>query len=720
MDLIDVNSNLEEIFQKSDPDEIAETMITEMDNIIQTLAPSKIVQRRPKDETKYSQETRDLKEDSDKQLEHAISVGNNEEFRLYNAKRNKFQRELNKENEVNLKKKLGNPRMMWREVNNVIEKKSGEVPSSIVENGKVETSPKRLADIFNDFFVHKITLIRSSFIDSGCDPLVTLNELIPKVSTEFELRPVSVIEVYEVITNMSGTNARGFDSMNSKILKMIPHMASLWLTHLYNNIIHTGKYPKLLKVTRLLPISKPSKVKTSKSSYRPIANLCVFDKVIQELIKQQMSSYFEDNNLILKNHHGGRKCHSTTSARAVIDAECSDIIDNNKLGFILSTNLSAAFDTVDRDILVKQMEHYGVGPKTREIVTSFLSERKQFTEIENRRSDNRESLACSVVQGSKLSSLLYTIYTNEIPLIHELMNNKDWMNNHMKKEITKFTNVSHVTVNYIDDSNNVIGFEDSDEANYYLNEFFQVLKIVYNSNKLQLNSNKTGLLCIARNQKREKKEDIYLYDLPKNIKCKPQLKILGWFVNELLSYDSTINQNIGLVQKTINELQPITKFLNVKQKTMIANSHLVPKISYGSALMIGQDERVMTAYHRSYMSVARWCRGGYCFKESVDSICKSLKWSSPAQSVIKQAASLMKQIIYNKKPTQLLEYMKLPRTRPTAQIGKRFSVITKTSRKQFLNHGINIYNMLPDQLKNVNFKDYKKSIKNFHIDYKPD
>ena len=366
------------------------------------------------------------------------------------------------------------------------------------------------------------------------------------------------------------------------------------------------------------------------------------------------------------------------------------------------------------------MEHYGVGPKTREIVTSFLSERKQFTEIENRRSDNRESLACSVVQGSKLSSLLYTIYTNEIPLIHELMNNKDWMNNHMKKEITKFTNVSHVTVNYIDDSNNVIGFEDSDEANYYLNEFFQVLKIVYNSNKLQLNSNKTGLLCIARNQKREKKEDIYLYDLPKNIKCKPQLKILGWFVNERLSYDSTINQNIGLVQKTINELQPITKFLNVKQKTMIANSHLVPKISYGSALMIGQDERVMTAYHHSYMSVARWCQGGYCFKESVDSICKSLKWSSPAQSVIKQAASLMKQIIYNKKPTQLLEYMKLPRTRPTAQIGKRFSVITKTSRKQFLNHGINIYNMLPDQLKNVNFKDYKKSIKNFHIDYKPD
>ena len=118
---------------------------------------------------------------------------------------------------------------------------------------------------------------------------------------------------------MSPTNARGFDQINSKITKMIPHMTSLWMTHLFNSIVRTKKYPKLLKVTRILPILKSKKLKTEKSSYRPIANLCVYDKIIQELLKRQLSSYFEGNNLILKNHHGGRKGHSTVTARAVID-----------------------------------------------------------------------------------------------------------------------------------------------------------------------------------------------------------------------------------------------------------------------------------------------------------------------------------------------------------------------------------------------------------------
>ena len=60
---------------------------------------------------------------------------------------------------------------------------------------------------------------------------------------------------------------------------------------------------------------------------------------------------------------------------------------------------------------------------------TFLIDRTQFTELENRQSKVIESLKCSVVQGSKLSSTLYTIYTNEVPRVHLLMKDKEWMNN---------------------------------------------------------------------------------------------------------------------------------------------------------------------------------------------------------------------------------------------------------------------------------------------------
>ena len=213
---------------------------------------------------------------------------------------------------------------------------------------------------------------------------------------------------------------------------------------------------------------------------------------------------------------------------------------------------------------------------------------------------------------------------------------------------------------------------------------------------------------------------MFLLDQPKNVKCVPQIKILGWFLNERLSYDSTVNLNTGIVQKSINQLQPISRLLTVKQKTTVANSQLIPKITYGSALMIGQDDKVIKSIYRSQMSVSRWCRGGFCFMESVKSISESLKWDTPEQTIFKSTASLITNIIRDRKPEQILEYVRLPMFRQNANIGKNFSINTKPARKHFLNHGVNIYNILPDVLKNQNKKEFKKNIKKYTINYKPD
>ena len=162
------------------------------------------------------------------------------------------------------------------------------------------------------------------------------------------------------------------------------------------------------------------------------------------------------------------------------------------------------------------------------------------------------SLPCSVVQGSKLSSLMYTIYTNKIPLLHQLLTDHNWMQKNLKKTMRVYKSVKHLAVNYIDDSTNIISFGDYDEAIHYLNNFFSILKVVYNINHLCISEEKTGLVCIARLQARTLKDDIYIYAKPKNIMYKPKIKLHGWFINECLSYDSTINQSIGIIQGKIN------------------------------------------------------------------------------------------------------------------------------------------------------------------------
>ena len=83
--------------------------------------------------------------------------------------------------------------------------------------------------------------------------------------------------------------------------------------------------------------------------------------------------------------------------------------------------MSKAFDTIDHFTLLTKMEYYGIRGPALEIFQSYLTNRKQFVEIDTNQSQIKKSLNCIIIQGSKMSGLLYTIYTNEIPLIHTLM-----------------------------------------------------------------------------------------------------------------------------------------------------------------------------------------------------------------------------------------------------------------------------------------------------------
>ena len=88
---------------------------------------------------------------------------------------------------------------------------------------------------------------------------------------------------------------------------------------------------------------------------------------------------------------------------------------------ILQTDLSAAFDTVDHDILLDKLQHYGIDGSENNLIRSILSDRYQYVDIDGYSSISIPANPCLVLQGSKLSSLLYVIYCNEIPLLHNLV-----------------------------------------------------------------------------------------------------------------------------------------------------------------------------------------------------------------------------------------------------------------------------------------------------------
>ena len=95
------------------------------------------------------------------------------------------------------------------------------------------------------------------------------------------------------------------------------------------------------------------------------------------------------------------------------------------------------------------------------------------------------------------------------------MKDKEWMNCHFQEDPTAYDpGIKHVTVNYCDDSNNIIRFKEPDEANHYCNKFFITLKAYYNMNRLVLNGDKTGLLLVNRPALNHYKHEIYLVEQP--------------------------------------------------------------------------------------------------------------------------------------------------------------------------------------------------------------
>ena len=364
----------------------------------------------------------------------------------------------------------GDSKKIWNNVNDLLARKNKDSSIEIKENGII-IGGRSVASVFNRYFTTVVSDLVKHFPTSSNS---FSSDYINRVSSSCFLYPTNVTEILFVLMKMKKKGNCLYD-IPPKYLLVIKDKILPFLEYFYNRCIIDGVYPSILKVARVVPIHK-SGDKQSVDNFRPISNLSSLNKIFETLTFHRLSTFIKKNNLISENQFGFVKDSSTTLAIFTLLNDFMKAFKFKTYICALFLDLRKAFDVVDREILLKKLNLYGIRGIVNNFIRSYLSDRSQFVAV-NCFESEQLPLRYGVPQGSVLGPTLFNLFINDIANIPG----------------AKTILFADDTVFYIEDNcfNSLI---------IKVNEFILRLEKWLESNRIVANISKTKLMLITPKQ----------------------------------------------------------------------------------------------------------------------------------------------------------------------------------------------------------------------------
>lgn len=511
-----------------------------------------------------------------------------------------------------------NPRRLWQSID------------VLLGRGRAPPSDAVSAADFHHFFDSKVAAVRESTADA---PMPSFSSVAAGCRLS-EFRLLDAGDIATAVRSLADKQSSS-DPLPTRLLKDNIDVLAPFLVELFNRCLSTGSVPSMFKTAHITPrLKKPDADPADPGSYRPIANLSVLSKLLERLVAQQLLDYLKAARLIPELQSAYRAYHSTETAVTKVLADILTALDTGDLAMLTLLDLSAAFDTVDHDILLRRLEvSFGLCGTALDWFSSYLDGRIQSVHCSGSASTPGR-VSCGVPQGSVLGPILFILYTADLMRLIE----RHGLNPH----------------GYADDTQ-VYGSCVPTEASL-LRERMSVcvdeVALWMRSNRLQLNASKTEVLWFASTRRQHLIPYTPVRVGTEAVTPSTTVRDLGIYLDCDASMESHVTKTVSTCFAALRQIKSIRRSIPRRVLESLVASLVITRLDYGNAVLGGLPRRLLDRLQSVLNAAARMIFSSRKF-DHVTPLLRDLHWLRMPERIEYKLAVLTYRSLHGMAPSYL-------------------------------------------------------------------